>query len=376
MRNKLKESLLLYDQEHLIGDVDSMNESDIVRCAEQIRQWSFDLVFEQKRSWQTRRSLLFFELLKECLQSQDQQIGAQPRIGILILAGGQGSRLGISGPKGCFPLLGKSLFERHCEKIRMKNAPLAILTSSLNHQETVTFFEKNHLFGLQDVTFFSQKTLPLLDETGHWFWEEKGHVAEGADGNGSVFQSFLQAGVWDRFAQKGVEAVHIVPVDNPLADPFDPVFLSFYKACQADLAVKCFRLADPIEPTGRLVQRGLQLGIAEFAELTDEQRNRNLFANTGLLAIDIHLMRFLANQIFPLHWACRAATHWENGKSYKKDSWKAERFIVDALSYAKNGRTICHPREECYAPLKEKNSIPQGERMLLINKMFEMTNLI
>jgi len=364
MRNKLVDSLSWCGQEHLIDDFVAMNESDFARCLQQIQQWSLELVSEQKRSWQTRRSSVAFESLADCPNSHEQPISAQPRIGVLILAGGQGSRLGISGPKGCFPLLGKSLFERHAEKIRAKQAPLAIMTSSLNYRETVAFFESNCSFGLQDVTFFSQKTLPLFDESGRWFWEECGRIAEGADGNGSVFQSFLQAGIWNHFIQKGVELVHIVPVDNPLADPFDPAFLSFHQAGGGDLSVKCFRLADPEESAGRLVLQKSKLMIAEFAELTDEQRHINLFANTGLLAIDIHLMRDLANKTFPLHWAWRPTTHWENGMVCKKNSWKAERFIVDALLYANKGRTICYPRGECYAPLKEKSSIAQIEHLL------------
>ena len=360
----LRECLSRLEQEHLIEGIDEMNESDAARCLEQIQQWSFELLCEQRRSWQTRRAPISFEPLMECQKSHEQPIGMQPRIGVLILAGGQGSRLGISGPKGCFELLGKSLFEWHAEMIRMKQVPVAIMASSLNYRETLTFFENNGSFGLQDVTFFSQKTLPLLDECGRWFWEASGRIAEGADGNGSVFRSFLQAKVWDHFVQKGVETVLIVPVDNPLANPFDSAFLSFHRVGQGDLTVKCIRLADPGEPMGRLVLQGSSLAIAEFAELTDEQRRTNLFANTGLLAIDIDLMRFLANQMFPLHWAWRAATYWEKGKSCKKNSWKAEHFIVDALLYAKKGRAICYPRDECYAPLKEKSSIPLIEHLL------------
>jgi UDP-N-acetylglucosamine/UDP-N-acetylgalactosamine diphosphorylase len=365
MRNKLKKLFLSLGQEQLVPDIDSMSESDTERCLDQISQWSDELVSEQRRSWQTRQSPICFEPFTDCSQSQDQPVGPQPQIGVLILAGGQGSRLGFKGPKGCFPLLGKSLFERHSEKLRINQTPLAILTSSLNHHETVAFFENNHSFGLQDVTFFSQKTMPLLDESGRWFWEASGRIAEGADGNGSVFEAFERSGGLKHFVGCGVEAVHIIPVDNPLADPCDSAFFSFHVSRQADLTVKCIRLDDPQEPTGRLVRGGEKLTIAEFAELTNEQRNCNLFANTGLLAIDIHLMRSLANQTFPLHWAWRTAMHWENGKSYQKYSWKAERFIVDALFYAKNGQAICYPREECYAALKEKILIPQIEQILI-----------
>jgi len=364
MRDRLKELFLAFGQEHLINDIEAIDDPKIAQCINLIRQWS-PHIMEQKASWQLRRPSIVFEPLAGCSQSYLQCVGPKPRIGVLILAGGQGSRLGISGPKGCFPLLGKSLFQRHSEKIGGQNTPLAIMTSSLNHTETVSFFENNDFFGLKDVSFFSQKTLPLFDDSGRWFWEESGCIAAGADGNGSVFQWFVQSGCWDRFMQKGVEAVHIINVDNPLADPFDPVFLSFHRSSAADLSVKSFWLNDPNEPTGRLVQHDSRLAIAEFAELSNEQRNENLLSNTGLLLIDIHLMGELANQTFPLHWARRTAVEWKDGDVRKINCWKAERFIVDALSYAERGKTICFPRGACYAPLKEKGSIPQIEQLLL-----------
>ena len=358
MRNKLIQRFTALEQKHLIPDLDRFSEIQLLQCFDQIHPWNVELVREQQASWKARSLPLSFEPTIDCPLAEDQK--ASPRIkktATLILAGGQGSRLGIQGPKGCFSILGKSLFDRLLKKMA-PSSPVAILTSSLNHVETLFFFREHRSFGMSDLLFFSQETLPLLDETGRWFWEAPGRIAVGADGNGSVFRAFERSGHLQRWIDQEIEAVHIVPVDNPLADPCDPILSSFHAETKADISVKCIRLQNPEEPAGRLVRINERLAIAEFAELSGPQRGQNLYANTGLLAIDISFMRHLAEQTFPLHWA------WRSTQS-KKFAWKGERFIVDALLYAQNPQAICYPRNACFAPLKDKSSLVEIERLLL-----------
>lgn len=265
--------------------------------------------------------------------------------GVIILAGGEGSRCGAKGAKGMIPLLGKSLFERICEKVRGR-APLAILTSSKNRQAIFQFFQENHFFGIEDLSFFSQGTLPLLNDQGEDYLDPSGAVVEGSDGNGSLFEAFASSGVLALWEKKGVKAVHVVPVDNPIADPLDPLLVQ-----EADLTFLCIKLSNPEEPLGRFIQE--RASIVEFAELTPEQRRQELLANTGIYAFSMPLMHELANKKFPIH------------KVWRSSAWKREKFIVDALAFAKDIRAIPVPREQYYAALKEKSSIPEIERLLL-----------
>jgi UDP-N-acetylglucosamine pyrophosphorylase len=300
-----------------------------------------------------------------CPMAEESSASAPGRVAVLILAGGQGSRLGFSGPKGCFSLLGKSLFERHAEKIRSRQTPVAIMTSELNHAATVSFFAQHNYFGLQGVLFFSQSTLPFFDEQGHWFLGSPAQIAEGPDGNGSVFAACEKAGILENFQERGVQTVHVIPVDNPLADPLDPVLHSFHVSRSADLTVKCLRLSDPYENAGRLTMKNGRLSIAEFAELDDARRQISLIANSGLLAIDLALMRKLSSQPFPFHWAWRATPQWKQGQLLQKQCWKAERFIVDALLYAEQAQALCYPRKKIFAPLKDLNSVTIIEQALI-----------
>ncbi|MCB1082638.1 MAG: UTP--glucose-1-phosphate uridylyltransferase [Chlamydiia bacterium] len=103
------------------------------------------------------------------------------QVGILYLAGGQGTRLGFNGPKGCVKLPlkeEKTLFQIHLEKIKEADSVIAIMTSPLNHEQTRLYLERENFFGLKNVTLFQQGM-----ENGY------------PDGNGKAFAYFCDAGL-------------------------------------------------------------------------------------------------------------------------------------------------------------------------------------
>ena len=114
---------------------------------------------------------------------------------VILLAGGQGSRLGTEQPKGMFNIglpSGKSLFQLHVEKFykaqliandlecdtvetpagtfvkipdEAQKCKMLVLTNRENYVETVQFFEKNNYFGgsASSFVFFAQRMLPAID---------------------------------------------------------------------------------------------------------------------------------------------------------------------------------------------------------------------
>jgi UDP-N-acetylglucosamine/UDP-N-acetylgalactosamine diphosphorylase len=104
---------------------------------------------------------------------------AQGEVGVLLMAGGQGTRLGSSAPKGCYDIglpSHKSLFQYQAERIARLQVvaakehgkpggsvivPWYVMTSGPTRKATETFFEENKYFGLSEknVIFFEQGQL-------------------------------------------------------------------------------------------------------------------------------------------------------------------------------------------------------------------------
>lgn len=284
--------------------------------------------------------------LRQCRKAMDVSLGPVERTGVILLAGGQGSRLGMKGPKGLFPIGKKSLFQWICEKIPSE-LPIAVMTSPLNHAETISFFEKEGHFG-RKIHFFQQELLPLRNEK----MEPTGTLAP--DGNGSVFKSFFTSGICRIFEEKGVDLVSIVPVDNPLADGADRALISYLRSERADLAVKCIEQEEMGESMGALVEREGRLEIVEYTEL--DPLTEYPYRYTGMMAATLSFMKRLAGVDLPLHWV------------WKKDHWKAERFLFDALFFADSAKAICYPRDQIYAPLKTLKNLYEIEKILKIKE--------
>src|SRR5262249_51176191 len=116
-------------------------------------------------------------------------------VAVLLVAGGQGSRLGFDAPKGLFPvgpLSGKTLLHLHDEKVRALRqrhggrVPFLIMTSPATHAATEAYFAANANFGLpdSDVSFFQQGTMPSLClKTGRLLLESPGSLFLSPDGH-------------------------------------------------------------------------------------------------------------------------------------------------------------------------------------------------
>jgi len=118
------------------------------------------------------------------------------KVGCIILAGGQGTRLDCKGPKGCTPLPlpeEKTLFELLFEKIKQKGRelPVAVMTSTLNHSATIAYFDKKKRFDLTNLSFFTQKLIPMCDDNGELIYHQGGKQRRRPDGNGRVFHNFF-----------------------------------------------------------------------------------------------------------------------------------------------------------------------------------------
>lgn len=263
-------------------------------------------------------------------------------MGCLILAGGQGTRLGINGPKGCVELQLKkkvSLFEYLLSKVKDKDLPIALMTSPYNHDETNSFLEKHDFYGLRHVDLFQQGVVPVCNDTGELIYDKNGEEIASPDGNGKAFYYLVQSGIWEKWKKEGVDRVQVMLIDNPLATPFDED-LNFDGA---ELVVKCIKRKSVDEKVGVLGISGGKLRVLEY---TEGERDIEMYpyGNTGIFSCTLDFVKRASSIDLPWHLARK--------KSNNQWVTKFETFIFDLFPYANSFKVVVGDRKNCFAPLK------------------------
>lgn len=378
MENKIREALHRIGQLQLLTGIHRLSAEELQSFWEQIQKYGPFLAKRQKELIVHFEKPSFSEHFpcrnfEKSGNSQDYLKGEalirDGKVGCLILAGGQGTRLGIDGPKGMIPvtpLTGKSLFQLFCERTKAvssksgKDLPLCLMTSTLNHAQTIGFFEKHGYFGLDpsQLSFFVQGMLPFLDDRGQWLLEKPGKIAEGPDGNGHALHLFFETGIWEKWSKAGIEYLNVIFVDNALADPFDPEFVGFTARTGAEAALKAVERSSLNEKMGVLAEKNGKLKVIEYSEIPSENSAFTL-CSTGMFCISMRFIQHLcqdAKAEFPLHLARKTAKvllSTANGSIQESvNIWKCERFIFDLLDFVKSSAVFVCPREKVYAPLK------------------------
>ncbi len=345
------ERLILFGPTGVRADLAELSLHELTALEAEVKGWPL-----QREAWSSP-ILMAHEPFRSCSLPEPGPSSLDD-VGCIILAGGQGTRLGLQAPKGTFMIRGKSLFEHLLDGVIEKGRFVAIMTSPGNQEETIRFFAERDYLGLTNLHFFSQGTLPLFDRQGRWFWDRRGHLAEGPDGNGALFVHFVQSGLAPICQQQGINLLQILAVDNVLGCPFDGAFLHAHRTMGGDMTLSAIERRRG-EAMGLLVQHQGQLRVAEYSEidpslLEKEEENGALlyaYGNGGRWVMNRLFMEKVACEVMPLHWADKGGV------------WKGERFIFDALRYGRGG-AVLFPRERSYAPLKRLEQVAQIEAYL------------
>ena len=297
------------------------------------------------------------------------------RVGVLLVAGGQGSRLGFDGPKGAFPIGPVSdavLFHFHARKVlalgRRYGAPIPfyILVSDTNHAATRACFESHDWFGLnpKQVCFFEQGMWPALDAEGKIILDSPGHIFLSPDGHGGTLSALMASGALADMERRGLSTVFYFQVDNPMVEVADPAFVGRHLLEKADISIKVCAKRDPQEGLGVVIERDGHCEMVEYSELTEEQKNRRtadgeLFFRYGSVAIHLFALPFLKQQALadlPLHVAHKKIPVCaEDGavvSPAKPNGYKFEKFVFDVLPAAKQVVNLAFDRREEFSPVK------------------------
>jgi UDP-N-acetylglucosamine/UDP-N-acetylgalactosamine diphosphorylase len=314
------------------------------------------------------------------------------KVAVLIVAGGQGSRLGFEGPKGTFPatpIMKKTLFQLFAESIKAiierynTSMPLLIMTSRENHRDTIDFFESHDYFGLKKdtVRFFMQGMIPSITPEGNLILKDEANLFTNPDGHGGSLKALHDSGLLRDLMKKGFTELFYCQVDNPLVKIADPVFLGCHALSKSQVSTKVVRRTNIDEKVGIYLSINGRDAIAEYSDLPpeflsalDENGNIRYWAgNTAIHAFSLEFIKHINHRGYavPHHRARKTIEIIDNkGLLTNLDSWKFETFVFDTIPLAE--RTCCMEvvREEEFSPIKNRDGAdsPDTARIAMNNQ--------
>lgn len=306
------------------------------------------------------------------------------KVGAILLAGGQGTRLGFDKAKGMYNIgVTRELyiFEQLIENLKKVTnkagawVPLYIMTSDKNDEQTRAFFEEHNFFGYNKdfVKFFVQEMVPAVDFDGNVLMEAEDSLAMSPNGNGGWYKSLVKAGLDKDLEEKGVEWLNVFAVDNVLQQIADPVFVGATLASGCVSGAKVVRKCDPYERVGALCLEDGKPSIVEYYELTPEMAeakgdNGSLLYGFGVILnyiFRVDKLNEIANSALPLHIVEKKVPYLdENGTFVKPETpnaYKFETLILDMIYMMDNCLSFEVDREKEFAPVKNATGVDSVE---------------
>ena len=315
---------------------------------------------------------------------------------VVTMAGGQGTRLGHQGPKGTFILdikpEPKSLFGILADSLKRENEKYGItlnwyiMTSDDNDIQTKDFFEANGFFGYPKthIKFFKQGNMPLLNDDGKLVIGEDGSIKFASNGNGAIFKSMKNAGVFNDMKEKGIEWIFIGAVDNPLLNMVDETLLGLTSFEKNQIGTKTIVKAYPEEKVGVFCRKNNKLNVIEYMEMPKEviymtDENGELIFGESHIMCNLFSMKALekiAEQELPYHSAHKKVNYIdEDGnlvEGKEPNAYKFEQFIFDGFRYFNDITILRGKREEEFAPIKNKEGKDSPETAIeLYNALYD-----
>ena len=400
---KIKKILKKYDQEHLLLKYDSLDDEHKEELLNQIEEIDFDLM--QKLYENAKHPIDMGNVTIEPIEHVDkskltnaerdryEKLGIEAikynKFACVTMAGGQGTRLGHTGPKGTYIFdkeINKSIFEALCDTFKEAwrkydtIIPWYIMTSRENNDATVEFFQSHNYFGYPEeaIKFFKQGELPMVSLDGKILLDTDGMIKRAANGHGGTLQSLEKSNVLSEMKQNGIEWVFINGVDNVLVKPIDPLLMGMSIYNKVLGAVKSIEKTDPKEKVGVFCRKNKKVGVVEYTEIDDKMANlRDDYgslvygdANAIFHLYNIKGLEKVSELSLPYHTAVKKAKYIDpNGKlvdGTEPNAYKFEMFIFDSYEMFDDVVVLRVKREEEFAPIKnaEGQDSPETARKL------------
>ncbi len=316
---------------------------------------------------------------------------SENKVGAVLLAGGQGSRLGYSGPKGTFNMgLTKelSIFELQMNSIKKiteitgRHFPIFIMTSYTNNAETVKFFEERNYFGYprDRIHFYIQDVAPTCNFDGKIYLDEKSRVSIAPNGNGGWYSSLINSGLGRVLDRNNIEWLNVYSVDNVLQKICDPAFIGATVIKQCRCGAKVVKKAGPDEKVGVLCSEDGKPTIIEYYEMPENLKNKTKkgelvyrYGVTLNYLFNVHDLNLTLGGKLPYHLAEKAIAHMENGVRVIPDKpcgYKFETLVVDMVKLMGSCLAYEVEREVEFAPVKNatgNDSVETARELLKLN---------
>jgi UDP-N-acetylglucosamine/UDP-N-acetylgalactosamine diphosphorylase len=312
---------------------------------------------------------------------QGEQALADGRVGAVIVAGGQGTRLGFDQPKGMFPIgpvSNRTLFEFFADRLRAIATRIQyacrciLMTSPATHEDTLAYWSQNKYLGLNkdDVKIFCQGTMPAVDAaSGKLLLEEKDSLAMSPDGHGGTVAALAKSGCLADAESRGVDLLSYVQVDNPLVSLCDVDLLGHHLMSGSEMTTQVVRKRFATEKVGNVVLVDGRVQIIEYSDLPEEAAKRiredgSLVLWAGNIAVHVLDRNFFQraadwSEALPFHRAHKSVpfvdTTGAKVQPSKPNAIKYERFIFDLLPHAEHAFVVEALASEAFAPVKNAN---------------------
>ena len=360
------------EREALLEQIATIDPKSVSRCREALGKGAE--VPDSSKGKAPKVAVLKGKKLAEARAAGEVEL-SEGRVAALLVAGGQGSRLGYDGPKGCYeigPITNAPLFYFHARKILARSIrygasiPFYVMTSEANNAATVQCFEENDYFGLNpdDVFFFTQGMWPGMSAEGKIILDQPGHIFMSPDGHGGLLAALKRSGALADMKKRGIKSVFFFQVDNPLVEIADPAFIGYHVMNKSEYSLKLCAKRDPKEKVGMPMRFGDTYRMVEYTEMTDEQCNRKdksgkLYFLYGSPAIHVFDRAFLEREAarpMPLHLAFKKIPYVDEKGALVKPSepngYKFEKFIFDILPNAKTATFLAFDPKDEFSPVK------------------------
>ena len=302
------------------------------------------------------------------------------RVALVLLAGGQGTRLGFDGPKGDFPfapITGRTLFAHHAAKVAALRArygsAAALVRHDLARRTTPPPARASPARGTSGSTprrwssSSRARCPPSTARRARSCWRRRIGSRSPPTATAGCWPPCRRAGLVERMRAEGLTTIYTFQVDNPLVRVARPALLGYHALAGAEMSSVVVRKVGPAERMGVVARVGGRTALVEYSDLPDvlaERREPDGELTFWAGSIAVHCLAVdLVERLtagggagLPHHRADKRVAHLDAAGALVEpeapNAVKFETFLFDALPLAERTVTVEAAREDEFSPIK------------------------